>query len=99
MFPAIHNREQAEIAVRATRYPQINGVQDYEPPGLRGRNPSNAVWYWGVQDYHSRADVWPLDAQGELLAIMFIESPEGVANIEDIITVPGVGAYLSDRLI
>ena len=91
MFPAIHNRGQAEIAVRATRYPQINGVQDYEPPGLRGRNPSNAVWYWGVQDYHSRADVWPLDAQGELLAIMFIESPEGVANIEEIITVPGVG--------
>ena len=35
MFPAIHNREQAEIAVRATRYPQINGAQDFEPPGLR----------------------------------------------------------------
>ncbi len=91
MFPAINDRAQAEIAVRATRYPQINQAQDYDPPGLRGRNPSNAVWYWGVQDYHSRADVWPLDSNGELLAIMFIESPEGVANIEDIISVPGVG--------
>ena len=91
MFPAINDRAQAEIAVRATRYPQINDAPDFDPPGLRGRNPSNAVWYWGVQDYHSRADVWPLDAQGELLAIMFIESPDGVANIEEIISVPGVG--------
>lgn len=91
MFPAIQNREQAELAVRATRYPQINGVDDYEPQGLRGRNPSNAVWYWGVRDYNARADVWPLDPQGELLAIMFVESPEAVANIEEIISVPGVG--------
>ncbi len=91
MFPAIQNREQAELAVRAIRYPQINGVDDYEPQGLRGRNPSNAVWYWGVRDYHARADVWPLDPQGELLAIMFVESPEAVANIEEIISVPGVG--------
>ncbi|MBT8145896.1 MAG: hypothetical protein KJN90_03535, partial [Gammaproteobacteria bacterium] len=47
MFPAIHNREQAELAVRATRYPQYNDAPDYEPEGLRGRNPSNAAWYWG----------------------------------------------------
>lgn len=90
-FPAIHTREQAELAVRATRYPQYNGVDDYEPKGLRGRNPSNASWYWGIRDYHAKADVWPLDPQGELLAMMFIESPEGVANIDEIITVPGLG--------
>ena len=91
MFPAIQNREQAELAVRATRYPQVNGVDDYEPLGLRGRNPSNAAWYWGVRDYHARADVWPLDPQGELLAIIFVESPEAVANIDEIISVPCVG--------
>ena len=91
MFPAVHTREQAELAVRATRYPQALDAADREPAGLRGRNPSNAVWYWGVPDYMARADVWPLDPQGELLAVMFIESPEGVANIEEIITVPGLG--------
>lgn len=90
-FPAIENREQAELAVRATRYPQYNGADDFEPAGLRGRNPSNAAWYWGIRDYHDRADVWPLDPNGELLAIMFIESPDGVENIEEIIEVPGVG--------
>lgn len=91
-FPAIHTRDQAELAVRATRYPQYNGAPDYEPPGLRGRNPSNAVWYWGINDYHAKADVWPLDPQGELLAMMFIESAEGVENIDEIIDVPGLGA-------
>lgn len=91
-FSSIGTREQAELAVRATRYPQYNGAEDFEPAGLRGRNPSNAAWYWGVRDYHARADVWPLDPQGELLAMMFIESAEGVENIEEIISVPGVGA-------
>ena len=90
-FPAVHTREQAELAVRATRYPQYNDAPDYEPAGLRGRNPSNAMWYWGVRDYHARADVWPLDPRGELLAMMFIESRAGVENIEEIITVPGLG--------
>lgn len=90
-YPAINNRAEAELAVRATRYPQLLEAPDFEPQGLRGRNPANAAWYWGVRDYHERADVWPLDARGELLAVLFIESPEGVANIEQIITVPGVG--------
>jgi len=91
MFPAIHDKDQAELAVKATRYPQLLGAVDYEPSGLRGRNPANAAWYWGINDYHAKADVWPLDPQGELLAVMFIESPEGVENIEEIISVPGVG--------
>ncbi len=90
-FPAVHTREDALLAVRATRYPQYNDAPDYEPAGLRGRNPSNAAWYWGVGDYHAKADVWPLDPQGELLAMMFIESAEGVENIDEIITVPGLG--------
>ena len=91
MFPSVNTAAEAEMAVRATRYPQLNGADDYEPKGLRGRNPSNAVWYWGVRDYHSRADVWPLDPGGELLAIIQIETPEGVENIDEIISVPGVG--------
>ncbi len=90
MVPSVNNREEAELAVRALRYPQLNGADDYEPAGLRGRNPANASWYWGIRDYHEKADVWPLDPAGELLAIIQIESPEGVANIDAILSVPGI---------
>lgn len=91
MFPSVNTRQEAESAVRAMRYPQLNGVEDYEPVGLRGRNPANATWYWGTGDYHAKADVWPLDPAGELLALIQIETPEAVANIDDILSVPGIG--------
>jgi 4-hydroxy-2-oxoheptanedioate aldolase len=91
MFPSVNNAAEAEMAIRASRYPQLNGADDYEPAGLRGRNPSNAVWYWGTRDYIAKADLWPLDPSGELLAIIQIETPEGVENIEEIISVPGTG--------
>ena len=92
MFPSVDNREEAEIAIKAMRYPQLTNAEDFEPRGLRGRNPSNASWYWGIPDYHQKADVWPLDDAGELLAIIQIETPEGVENIDAILSVPGVGA-------
>jgi 4-hydroxy-2-oxoheptanedioate aldolase len=91
MYPSIDTREEAERAVRATRYPQVTGAPDFAPAGLRGRNPANATWFWGVRDYMQRADVWPLDPRGDLLAIIQIESREGLDNIEEIVTVPGVG--------
>lgn len=91
MYPSISTAGQARMAVSATRYPQLNDAPDYEPRGLRGMNPSNAVWYWGVNDYRQRADVWPLDPVGELLAIIQIETREGVENIDEILAVPGIG--------
>lgn len=94
MFPMINNREQAEFAIASMRFPQARGSKDMEPKGLRGRSPGNAVWYWGLSgdEYYNKADLWPLDPEGELLAVIQIESPEAVANIEEIITTPGVGA-------
>jgi len=91
MYPSISTREEAEFAVRATRYPQQRGAADFEPEGLRGRNPTNAQWFWGIRDYQQKADLWPLDPQGEVLAILQIETPEGVANAREIASVPGVG--------
>ena len=94
MFPMINNREEAEFAIASARFPQARGAKDFEPAGLRGRAPGNAVWYWGTSygEYLAKADVWPLDPQGEILAVIQIESPEAVENIEEIITTPGVGA-------
>lgn len=94
MFPFINNREEALNAIASMRYPRPLASDIREPHGIRGRSPQNAVWYWGISgaDYFQRADVWPLDPQGELLAVLQIETPEGVANAEEIITTPGLGA-------
>jgi 4-hydroxy-2-oxoheptanedioate aldolase len=92
MFPFIGTREQALNAVASMRYPQRRGDARPEPRGLRGSSPGNARWVWGVRDYTARADVWPLDPRGELLAVLQIETPEGVENIDEIASVPGVGA-------
>lgn len=92
VFPYVETAEQAELAVRAMRYPQVRGDDAVEPSGLRGASPGIASWFWGSSDYMQRADVWPLDSRGELLAVIQIESREAVENIEEIVAVPGIGA-------
>ncbi len=92
MFPMIESREEALNAVRAMRYPQPRGDAQSEPQGVRGSSPGNAAWVWGVPNYSQRADTWPLDRQGELLAVLQIETVKGVENAEEIVSTPGVGA-------
>jgi 4-hydroxy-2-oxoheptanedioate aldolase len=91
MFPYVESGDEARRAVSAMRYPQPRGAANPTPTGVRGSSPAVATWYWGVPGYTQRADVWPLNPQGELLAIMQIESAKGVENAEAIITTPGVG--------
>jgi len=92
MFPYVETAEQAMRAVQSMRYPQPRGSEIMEPRGLRGSGASIASWFWGVPNYSEVADVWPLNPQGELLAIIQIESELGVQNAEEIMSVPGVGA-------
>jgi 4-hydroxy-2-oxoheptanedioate aldolase len=94
IFNGIDNPEQALLAVRNMRYPQKRASKYPEPSGLRGYAPATALWWWGVSDaeYERRADVWPLNPDGDLLAIMMIETNEGLKNADAIAAVPGVGA-------
>lgn len=94
VFPRVETAEQAERAVSAMRYPPQRGEASPEPAGRRGWGPGRAARYWGlgVADYARRADVWPLDPEGELFAMIMIESADGVRNIDEIVSVPGIGA-------
>ena len=94
IFNGIDNPEQALLAVRNMRYPQRKTSKYQDPPGLRGYAPGTAVWWWGVSgaEYERRADLWPLNPDGDLLAIMMIETSEGLKNADAIAAVPGVGA-------
>src|SRR5271155_412824 len=97
IWPHISNVEQAYNAVAACRYPRLKDKPLYEPAGIRGDGPTQAVRYWGLtqQEYYERADVWPLNPKGEILVILMIEDTEGVENLKDILKdVPGIGAIL-----
>jgi 4-hydroxy-2-oxoheptanedioate aldolase len=93
VFNGVDNKEQALAAVRNMRYPQRKGSPQMEPAGLRGYGPGNAQWFWGISNdmYMEHADVWPLNPKGDLLAIIMIETVEGLKNIDEIASVPGVG--------
>ena len=97
MFPTVNTRAEALAAVRASRFPPSRDDSNPDPVGVRGFEPfQQAMWYWGLDrnEYFARADLWPLDPQGELLLVIQIESVEGVENIEEILSVPGIGAVL-----
>ena len=94
IFNGIDNKEQAARAVRYMRYPQQKTSKYQQPPGLRGYAPGSAVFAWGVSaaEYERRADVWPLNPEGDLLMIPMIETLEGLQKVNEIASVPGVGA-------
>jgi 4-hydroxy-2-oxoheptanedioate aldolase len=97
VWPHVATVEQAYNAVASCRYPRPKSAPRYEPAGLRGDAPHGAVRYWGLsqQDYYSRADVWPLAPEGEILVIVMIEDSEGIANLPEMLKrVPGIGLIL-----
>jgi 4-hydroxy-2-oxoheptanedioate aldolase len=73
------------------------GMQDGRPSlglGTRGRgSEETAAAIWGITapEYVSKADPWPLNPEGELLLGVKLESPEGIANADEILAVPGIG--------
>lgn len=96
VIPKITSAEEARRLVKAMRYPPQSGAKYPEPRGERTAAADQAAAYWGVsQDaYRKKADLWPLNPDGELVAIAMIESKESVANIDEILRVPGLGGVL-----
>ena len=82
--------------VYSMRYPPQRGAKYPQPVGDRGCCPGDAPRYWGLSlhEYFLRADVWPLNPDGELLALVMIESREAIKNINEILSVPGLGGVL-----
>lgn len=97
VWPHTSTVEEARNAVQACRYPRPEEHPLYNPPGLRGDAPVHAARYWGIpnQEYYKRADVWPLNPDGEILCILMIEEKKAVENLPQILEeVPGIGLIL-----
>jgi 4-hydroxy-2-oxoheptanedioate aldolase len=94
IFNDVDDAEQATRAVASMRYPQLKTSKYQSPVGTRGHAPGYALWVWGIglEEYDRRADVWPLNPDGDLMAIIMIESALGLKNVDKIAATPGVGA-------
>lgn len=97
VWPHIGTVEEATNAVAACRYPRPKAAPRFDPAGLRGDGPTSACRYWGLSkgEYYAKADVWPLDPNGEIIVMLMIEDARGVQNLRSILkAVPGIGAIL-----
>jgi 4-hydroxy-2-oxoheptanedioate aldolase len=84
--------EAARVMVEATRYPFAPAAEGLAQ-GLRGSGSQNyAAQIWGVpsSEYLRRADVWPLNPEGEILLGVKIEDSYALDNAERTTRVPGI---------
>lgn len=75
VVPLVNDREQAERAVAACRYP---------PEGSRSSGAYRAMLAWGTEYQRSAND--------EVACIVMIETAEALANLDAILSTPGVDA-------
>jgi len=96
VIPHVRTAAEAEQIVKACRYVQPKRSKIPEPEGNRGASPWIAAYLWGLTlpEYVERADVYPLNPKGDILAIIMIEDQEGVRNINEILKVKGIGAVI-----
>jgi len=78
--PHVTSRADAEVLVRAAKY---------APTGNRGMCPQIRAARFG--GYAAWNDYWPI-ANEETMVIALIKDPEGMANIDEIATTPGLDA-------
>ena len=92
-----------KVFVESSRYPvHTIGVASSDAPdrgessltqgrrGAGGQAVAAAIWGTTPQEYVQKADVWPLNPDGELLLGLKIENRRALANAEASAAVPGI---------
>jgi 4-hydroxy-2-oxoheptanedioate aldolase len=85
MFVEVESADEVRAGLAAMRFKSKGGTR----PEDVGTAPS----YWGVseQAYKQKADLWPLNPDGELVNWTIVESKEGLAHVREIAAVKGIG--------
>ncbi len=85
--------EAVKRYVQAARYPIHKQSVEVLGTGLRGWGSHIfAAWVWGIdkKEYLQKADVWPLNPDGEIMLGIKLEDQEALKNTEESIDVPGI---------
>jgi 4-hydroxy-2-oxoheptanedioate aldolase len=85
MFVKAESADEVRQGIAAMRFKSKGGT--------RPESVGSAPAYWGLSEaeYKRRADLWPLDPDGELVNWTIIESKEGLAKVREIAAVKGIG--------
>jgi len=84
VFVGVESADEVKKGLAAMRL-KANG-------GTRPDEVGEAPKYWGMseKDYREKADVWPLNPNGELTNWTIVESKEGLAHVREIAAVKGI---------
>lgn len=92
-LPRSRDPQAVKKYVQAARYPIHKQAIDEIGEGIRGWGSHKfAAWVWGLdeEEYLKKADVWPLNPEGELMLGVKIEDPHALANAEETLAIPGL---------
>jgi len=85
--------EAVKLFVQNVRFPVHKQAVDELGVGIRGWGSHLfAAWVWGLEreEYLQKADVWPLNPEGEIMLGIKIEDPFALENTEISTAVPGL---------
>jgi 2-keto-3-deoxy-L-rhamnonate aldolase RhmA len=85
MFVETESAEEVRAGIAAMRFKSKGGTR----PDEVGAAP--AFWGMSEAEYKRKADLWPLNPDGELVNWTIVESKEGLAHVREIAAVKGIG--------
>jgi 2-keto-3-deoxy-L-rhamnonate aldolase RhmA len=85
MFVETESADEVRAGIAAMRFKSNGGTR----PDDVGMAP--AIWGMTEQQYKQKADLWPLNPDGELVNWTIVESKEGLAHVREIAQVKGIG--------
>jgi 4-hydroxy-2-oxoheptanedioate aldolase len=85
MFVGVESAEEVKTGLNAMRFKSKGGTRSEDVGG------APAAWGMSEKDYKEKADVWPLNANGELVNWTIVESKVGLEHVREIAAVKGIG--------
>lgn len=85
MFVSVESAAEAQAGINAMRFTSKGGTRSDDV----GQAP--ALWGMSEKAYKEKADLWPLNPNGELINWTIIESKEGLEKVREIAAVKGIG--------
>jgi len=85
MFVETESAEEVRQGIAAMRFKSKGGAR----PDEVGAAPAH--WNMTADQYRQKADLWPLNPEGELINWTIVESKEGLAHVREIAAVKGIG--------